>query len=243
MNFFNDIGRAFQSAGQTINNEVIKPAENTLNPKNTGFTNTFAPHKGNFKMSFDPNKNGVNNSLADAILKLENHLQKVDPKKIETQINKELNKISPTLNLPKPPPPPKSPQDIMKEIEKHIIKPIDIKIIKPFEKDIIKPFETKIIKPFEKDVIKGFEKDIIKGFEKDIIKGSEKDVINPSKTIFDNIGDLFDTIVGGEQQTKPKTNINSPDNTITYVLIGATTILVAMYFFIPNKVKEVNNKI
>ena len=254
MNFFNDIGRAFQSAGQTINNEVIKPAENTLNPKNTGLVNAFDPNKASFTNAFsnlDPKKNGLKIALDN----LENHMQKVDPnkngvsnafnpnkngfvnaldpKKIETQINKELNKISPTLNLPPSPPPPKSPQDIMKEIEKHIIKPIDIKIIKPFEKDIIKPFETKIIKPFEKDVIKGFEKDIIKGFEKDII--------NPSKTIFDNIGDLFDSMVGGEQQTKPKTNINSPDNTITYVLIGAT-VLIGMYFFIPNK-KEVNNKI
>ena len=41
MNFLNDIGRAFQSAGQTINYEIIKPAENTLNPKNTGLINAF----------------------------------------------------------------------------------------------------------------------------------------------------------------------------------------------------------
>ena len=254
MNFFNDIGKAFQSAGQTINNEVIKPTEATLNPKNTGLINALDPNKNGFTNAFsnlDPKKNGLKVALDN----LENHMQKLDPnkngasnafnphkngfvnaldpKKIETQINKELNKISPTLNLPKPPPPPKSPQDIMKEIEKHIIKPIDIKIIKPFEKDVIKPFE--------KDVIKGFEKDIIKGFEKDIIKGFEKDIINPSKTIFDNIGDVFDSMVeGGEQQTK--TNTNSSDNTITYVLIGAT-VLIGMYFFIPNKVKEVNNKI
>ena len=52
-------------------------------------------------------------------------------------------------------------------------------------------------------------------------------------------------MVGGDggQQTKTNTNTNSSDNGFTYVLIGAATILVAMYFFIPNKVKEVNNKI
>ena len=36
MNFFNDIGRAFQNAGNTINNEVIKPTTVTLNPNQNG---------------------------------------------------------------------------------------------------------------------------------------------------------------------------------------------------------------
>ena len=112
MNFFNDIGRAFQSAGQTINNEVIKPTEATLNPKNTGMINAFDPNKNGFTNAFsnlDPKKNGLKIALDN----LENHMQKLDPnkngvsnafnphkngfvsvldpKKVETQINKELN--------------------------------------------------------------------------------------------------------------------------------------------------------
>ena len=45
----------------------------------------------------------------------------------------------------------------------------------------------------------------------------------------------WDTVL--EQQAKT----NNSDNTMTHVLIGA--VLVGMYFFIPNKPKEVNNKI
>ena len=63
MNFLNDIGRAFQSADQTINNEVIKPAEATLNPKNTGLINAFDPNKASFNNVFDPNENGFVNSF------------------------------------------------------------------------------------------------------------------------------------------------------------------------------------
>ena len=99
MNFFNDIGRGFQDFGNTINNEVIKPATITLDPNQNGFTNTFHPNKTNFKMTFDPNKNGLKD-----VPKIITDV----PKKIETQINKELNKISPTLNLPPPIPAPKN---------------------------------------------------------------------------------------------------------------------------------------
>ena len=54
MNFFNDIGRAFQSAGQTINNEVIKPAENTLNP------NFSATRRSQFRKQRNLDKKGQN---------------------------------------------------------------------------------------------------------------------------------------------------------------------------------------
>jgi hypothetical protein len=40
MNFFNDIGRGFQDFGNVINNEVIKPAENTLDPTKNGISQT-----------------------------------------------------------------------------------------------------------------------------------------------------------------------------------------------------------
>ena len=74
MNFFNSIERGFQDFGNVINNEVIQPAGDALDPtKNgfidafdpnkNGFTNTFDPHKGNFNMRFDPNKNGFNDAL------------------------------------------------------------------------------------------------------------------------------------------------------------------------------------
>ena len=61
MGFFDDIGRSFQDFGNTINNEVIKPAETTINnelykpaiitldPNKNGFTNTFDPNKGILK--------------------------------------------------------------------------------------------------------------------------------------------------------------------------------------------------
>ena len=71
MNFFNDIGRGFQDFGNTINNEVIKPATVALNPNQNSFTNTFDPHKGIFKMTFDPSKNGVNNNFKIAFDNLE----------------------------------------------------------------------------------------------------------------------------------------------------------------------------
>ena len=253
MNFFNDIGRAFQSAGQTINNEVIKPAENTLNPKNTGMINALDPNKNGFTNAFsnlDPKKNGLKIALDN----LENHMQKLDPnktgasnafnphkngfvnaldpKKIETQINKELNKISPTLNLPPPIPQPKNLQDIMKELENKIINPsqkISNDIKKGFEKEIIAPsqkisndiktgFEKDIIDGFKKDIIDGFKKDIIDGFQRDIIQGFERDVINPSKTIFD----AFNQGVG--QQTKPNNNYASDTDLLIY---GGLALLVA----------------
>ena len=88
MNFLNDLGRVFQSAGQTINDEIIKPAEATLNPKNTGQINAFDPNKASFNNAFDPNKNGFTNAfnpnkngLKVALDNLETQLQKIDPNK------------------------------------------------------------------------------------------------------------------------------------------------------------------
>ena len=104
MNFFNDIGRAFQTAGEAINNEVVKPSIITLDPKNTGFTNTFDPHKSNFKMTFDPNQNGVNNNFKIALDKLENKIAKPFEK------------------------------DVIKPFDTKIIKPFEKDVIQGFEK-------------------------------------------------------------------------------------------------------------
>ena len=63
MNFFNDIGRGFQDFGNQINNEVIKPAGNTLDPSKNGFTNALDPTKNGFTTALDPTKNGLSKTI------------------------------------------------------------------------------------------------------------------------------------------------------------------------------------
>jgi hypothetical protein len=230
MGFFDDIGRAFQDAGNAINNEVIQPAQITLDPAKNGVAD-----------SFDPTKNGFINEVS----KIQDVPKIIEdlPNKIETQINVELKKINPRLKLPPKPkiPPPR----ILKpdEINKIIKNGFDDTILKPvvsgFEKDIINPSKTiadNIKTGFQKDIIDGFKKDVIGGFQKDIIDGFQKDIINPSQSIFNNIGDTLNSLGGGQVPT----NTSSSDNMSMYIIIGA--VLVGMYFFIPNK-KTVNNKI
>ena len=64
-----DIENAFIDFGNAVNNEVIKPAQNALDPNQNGVSNVFDPNKngvvdffdpnkGNFNNAFDPNKNG-----------------------------------------------------------------------------------------------------------------------------------------------------------------------------------------
>ena len=230
MGFFDDIGKAFENFGNQVNNEVIQPAQITLDPAKNGVAD-----------SFDPTKNGFINEVS----KIQDVPKIIEdlPNKIETQINVELKKINPRLKLPPKPkiPPPR----ILKpdEINKIIKNGFDDTILKPvvsgFEKDIINPSKTiadNIKTGFQKDIIDGFKKDVIGGFQKDIIDGFQKDIINPSQSIFNNIGDTLNSLGGGQVPT----NTSSSDNMSMYIIIGA--VLVGMYFFIPNK-KTVNNKI
>ena len=182
MNFFNDIGRGFQDFGNAINNEVIKPAEIKIN-------------------------NDVIKPVGNELSKAQDLPKQIEnlPNKIESQINNELNKIDPKLNLKDLP---KQIENLPNKIETQInnelkkINPrlklppkLPPKILKPSEinKIIKNGFEDTILKPvvsgFEKDIINpsktiadniktGFQKDIIDGFKKDVIGGFQKDIID-----------------------------------------------------------------
>jgi hypothetical protein len=74
MNFFNDIGRGFQDFGNQINNEVIKPAENTLDPTKNGISQTILDNPIIKQITNDPiikttvqktNINNFNNALSE----------------------------------------------------------------------------------------------------------------------------------------------------------------------------------
>ena len=231
MGFFDDIGRAFQDAGNAINNDIIQPAQITLDPAKNGVTSTFTgafdpnkngtvdffdPNKGNFNNAFDPNKNGVANAF--------------DPNKngIETSINNELHKIDPKLNL----------KDIPNEIislpnkiesqinnELHNIDPkLNLKDIPKIIEDLPNKIETQINVELKKinprlklppkpkipppKLYKPTEiNDIIKkGFEdtisKPIVSGFEKDIIKPSQKISNDIKTGFEKDIIDGFQTK-----------------------------------------
>ena len=119
MGFFDDIGRAFQDFGNQVNNEVIQPAQITLDPAKNGVSSTFTgafdpnkngtvdffdPNKGKFNSAFDPKKNGVADAFDPTKNGFNNEVSKIQdvpkiiedlPNKIETQINVELKKINP----------------------------------------------------------------------------------------------------------------------------------------------------
>jgi hypothetical protein len=224
MNFFNDIGRGFQDFGNAINNEVIKPVGNELSkaqdlPKQI----ENLPNKIESQINNELNKIDPKLNLKDLPKQIENL-----PNKIETQINNELKKINPRLKLPPKPkiPPPRilKPDEINKIIkngfEDTILKPV----VSGFEKDIINPSKTiadNIKTGFQKDIIDGFKKDVIGGFQKDIIDGFQKDIINPSKVLFDSIGDTLN-------QGKPKgsNNINN-DGSYDLIIYAGLGLLVA----------------
>ena len=261
MNFFNDIGRGFQDFGNQINNEVIKPAENTLDPTKNGFTNALDPTKNGIsktilndpfikKITNDPiikttvqktNITNFNNALSQLHSIFDN------PTTINNTLkNGIVNGFDPTKNgfsnlvLNDP--------NIKKVVNDPTIKkiiqntnPTTInKTLKnafdPKRNGIADGFQTKIIDGFQKDVIDGFQTKVIDGFQKDVIDGFQKDIINPTKGIIDNIGGALSGLGGGGARTQTPTG---GDYTI-YIIIGA--VLVGMYTFLPNK-KPANNKI
>ena len=141
---------------------------------------------------------------------------------------------------PKIPPPrilkPVENNDIIKSgFQDTISKPFEKDIIKPFEKDVINPsktiadnlktgFEKDVIDGFKKDVIDGFKKDIIDGFQKDIIDGFQRDIINPSKVLFDSIGDGLNNLnQGGSTKSN---NINN-DGSYDLIIYAGLGLLVA----------------
>ena len=175
MNFFNSIERGFQDFGNIINNEVIQPAGDALDPtKNgfihtfdlstNGFINTFDPHKGKFNMRFDPN------NVSGVILNYPNIRRITNDQNIKRAIK--------TTSI----------DDALNQIKN------------------------------------GFQKDVIDGFQKDVIDGFQKDIINPSKAVFDNIGDTINSLGGGGGRTQTPT---AYDNTTLYIIIG--TVLVGKY--------------
>ena len=234
MGLFDDIGRAFQDFGNQVNNEVIQPAQITLDPSKNGTVDFFDPNKGKFNSAFNPNKNGVSdafnpnkNGFINEVSKIQDVPKIIEdlPNKIETQINVELKKINPRLKLPPKPkiPPPR----VLKptEINDIIKKGFEDTISKPFEKDIIKPFEKDIVKPlqtgFQKDIIDGFQTKIIDGFQKDIIDGFQRDIISPSKTLFDTIGD------GLKQGGSTKSSNNDSGSSYDLIIYAGLGLLAA----------------
>ena len=247
MGLFDDIGRAFQDFGNQVNNEVIQPAQITLDPAKNGVTSTFTgafdpnkngtvdffdPNKGKFNSAFDPNKNGFNNEVS----KIQDVPKIIEdlPNKIENEININLKKISPKLKLP---PRPRIPPKILKpsEINDIIKTGFEDTIIKPFEKDIIAPsqkisndiktgFEKEVIDGFQTKVIDGFKKDVIDGFQTKVIDGFQKDIISPSKVLFDSIGDGLNNLnQGGSTKSN---NINN-DGSYDLIIYAGLGLLVA----------------
>jgi hypothetical protein len=213
MNFFNDIGRGFQDFGNQINNEVIKPAENTLDPTKNGISQTILKDPIIKQITNDPiikttiqntNINNFNNALSQLhsiFNNPSNVLHITDPIK-----NGIVNGFDPTKN----------------GISNLILNDPNIK------KVVSDPTIKKIIQNTNPTTINNTLKNAF-----DPKKNGVADAFDPKKN---GVTDVFSGLGGGGGQVQT----NTTDNTSMYIIIGA--VLVGMYAFIPNK-KTVNNKI
>ena len=244
MDFLNSIGNSFQDFGNQINNEVIKPAENTLDPTKNGISQTILNDPNIKKITNDPliktitkdiNTTNLNNQLHSIFNNPSNVLHITDPitkgfvNGFDPTKNGVANLILNDPNIKKITDDP----NIRRALR---TKPTSIDDALKQIKDAFDPKKNGVADGFQKDIIDGFQTKVIDGFQKDVIDGFQKDIINPTKGIIDNIGDTLNSLGGGGARTQTPTG---GDYTI-YIIIGA--VLVGMYAFLPNK-KPVNNKI
>ena len=272
MNFFNDIGRGFQDFGNQINNEVIKPAENTLDSTKNGFTNAFDPTKNGFTTALDPTKNGISKTiLNDPFIKkitndpiIKTTVQKTNINNFNnalsqlhsifdnpTTINNTLkngivNGFDPTKNgfsnLILNDP------NIKKIVNdptiKKIIQNTNPTTINNTLKDAFDPKKNGIADGFQTKIIDGFQKDVIDGFQTKVIDGFQKDVIDGfQKDIINPTKGIIDNIGGALSGLGGGgARTQTPTGGDYTIYIIIGAVLVGMYAFLPNK-KPANNKI